>query len=136
MTVATPHKSQDRVHDSIRTLKRCASVCFSRVIALSRLLRLPMQRSRVCCRRLTLSAWRDMCSRFRELMLRCRNINRQAFGHHESQSFDRHSVNMKVNQHTSMQTLSMLCASSKTTTHSFSISRDTICETFGSIMYW
>ena len=36
----------------------------------------------------------------------------------------------------STQTLSMLCASSKTTTHSRSRSRETIWETLGSSMYW
>ena len=35
-----------------------------------------------------------------------------------------------------MHTLSMLCASSKTTTHSFSSSRDTSDDTFGSSRYW
>lgn len=36
---------------------------------------------------------------------------------------------------TSMQTLSMLCASSNTTMHSLSSSFETILDTFGSIMY-
>uniref|UniRef100_A0A0A9G855 Uncharacterized protein n=1 Tax=Arundo donax TaxID=35708 RepID=A0A0A9G855_ARUDO len=36
----------------------------------------------------------------------------------------------------SMQTLSMLCASSNTTTHSFCISLDTMLATLGSSRYW
>jgi hypothetical protein len=36
----------------------------------------------------------------------------------------------------SMQTVSMLWASSKTTTHSFSRSRETRLATLGSSMYW